>query len=91
MCILLEDGGQRGKGEQSCGQEVSADGLRLGWATNASLMPAGSRAQYHEGERRTDAEHPLKSADIPAPSGAGKSGVVTTATSYYGLIMSGTH
>lgn len=88
MCILLEDGGQSGKGKQSCGQEVSADGLGLGWA-KAALMPSGSRAQDHGG-KRADAEHPLKSADVPAPSGAGKSGVVTRATSYYGLILSGT-
>ena len=69
MCIVLENGDQSGKGEQSCGQEVSADGLRVGWATNASLMPAGSRAQYHGGKRRRDAEHRLLTSQLPRVQG----------------------
>ena len=51
MCILLEDGGQSGKGKQSCGQEVSADGLGLGWA-KAALMPSGSRARITEAKEQ---------------------------------------
>lgn len=73
MCILLEDGGQSGEGKQSCGQEVSADGLGLGWATKAELMPSGSRAQDHGG-KRADAEHTLKSADAQLPQVQGNRG-----------------